>query len=239
MTEAEFITLAVTQFYPGQIIIVSGKNPVATNALLCDAKDALVAAGKNAMVIDADMFVGYSQDTFYSSPFWEAGKHYSKGSTVFPTSYVDDGVLYEIPFNCSDTILPRFRYKCTQNGMSGYTEPSWPLLEGTAIIDNATAWVATRLTVYELTWEMILLQSRQGSGFVALVHNEFDPQGPRAVTGDLVNDVVLDLSFGFGPAGNMLKHKAYRTRDIFPYFSQLFYHEDFVVQFIKNQVPAR
>lgn len=239
MTENEFISLAVNQFSTGQIVIVSGKNGVLTNDLLCRAKDAMELAGKQAMVLDANTFVGYPRDVFFGSQFWQASNYYPKGVTVFPTSYVDDGVLYDIPFNCSPTILPRFRYKCTTNGMTAATEPSWPLVEGTAVIDGRATWIAETLIVSGLTWEMILLQSREGDGFVALVHNEFDPDGPRAISGDLVTDVCVDLTYGFGPGGNMLKHKAYSTRDIFPYFSQLFYHEDLDVQFIKSQTPAR
>ena len=239
MTEEDFTTLAVTQFYPGEIIVVSGKNTLATQALLCSVKNAILAAGKSSLVIDADTFVGYPYDVFVGSAFWKAGNHYLKGEHVFPSSYVDDGVLYNIPFNCSPTILPRFKYTCTTNGMSAYTEPTWPLVEGTAVVDNETTWLTTALRVDELTWEMILLNSRQGNGFVVLVHNEFDPTGPRAVTGNLTNDVVLDLARGFGPGGNMLKHKAYITRDIFPYFSRLFYYEDEEITFIKNQIPVR
>jgi len=239
MTEEDFIATAVSQFIPGEIVIVSGNNPLLTKTLLCTAKTALLVAGKSSLVIDADTFVGYPYDVFVGSDFWKAGTHYLKGEHVFPSAYVDDGVLYNIPFNCAPTILPRFKYTCTTNGMSAYTEPTWPLLEGTAIIDNETTWLTTALTVDELSWEMILLNSRQGNGFVVLVHNEFDPTGPRAVTGDLINDVVLDLARGFGPGGNMLKHKAYITRDIFPYFSRLYYHEDEDVQFIKTQIPVR
>lgn len=239
MNETDFISLAVAQFYPGEIVVVSGKNPYLTNDLLCRIKTSLSGVGKDSLVIDADTFVGYPSDVFIGGQFWNPRSYYRKGEYVFPSSYIEDNVLYEIPFNCSSSILPRFRYACTKNGMSGNDEPSWPLLDGVAVADNQTIWMTTPLVVSSLTWEMILLNSRQGDGFVVLVHNEFDPEGPRAVTGDLTNDVVYDLERGFGPAGNSLKHKAYAARDIFPYFSRLYYYGDEQVTFIKNQIPVR
>jgi hypothetical protein len=239
MTEDAFISLAVSDFSPGSVYVVSGKNPYLTNDLLCRTKTALAGASKNALVMDADTFVGYPLDVFIGGQFWQPRYLYRKGEYVFPTSYVDDGVLYNIPFDCAATILPRFRYACTMNGMSGDDEPVWSLVEDTRIPDNQTIWLTTAIRVDGLTWEMILLNSRKGDGFVVLAHNEFDPNGPRAITGNLTNDVVLDLEHGFGPGGNVLKHKAYPSRDIFPYLSMIFYHENEDVTFIKTQTPVR
>jgi hypothetical protein len=239
MTEDAFVSLAVSSFLPGSVYAVSGKNPYLTNNLLCRVKTALAGASKNAMVFDANTFVGYPSDVFVGGQFWQPRYFYRKGEHVFPTSYIEDGVLYNIPFNCANTILPRFRYTCTTNGMSGNDEPVWPLEEDVSISDNQTLWMTKSLRVDGLTWEMILLNSRQGDGFVVLVHNEFDPNGPRAVTGNLANDVAYDLEHGFGPGGNVLKHKAYSSRDLLPYLSMIFYHEGEDVAFIKTQTPVR
>jgi len=239
MTEAEFKAHALAEFQAGELIVVSGVDDDETNRLLCEVKTDFNAASRGAMVYNALEVVGYPRDVFYGSSFWTARNYYRKGEYVFPSSYVDDGVLYNVPINCASSILLRFKYKCLGNGMSGGTEPTWPTSEGDTVSDNATSWETVSLSYGGLTWEMILLNARQGTGFVALAHNEFDPNGSRALTGDLATDAAYDLMRGFGPAGNVLKHKAYWTRDIYPYYSRLYYHEGNSVQLIKVQVPDR
>lgn len=236
MTEEQFIALAVSEFSNGEIVVVSGPNPLLTNDLLCRAKTAIAAASKTAMVLDASTVVGYPRDVFAGSAFWQPRTYYFKGDYVFPSSYVDDNVLFAHPFNCASTILARFRYQCVTQGQSGNLEPPWPMETGDTVDDYAAGWITRELFFEGLTWEMIYLQAK--GNFVVLAHNEFDPDGPRRMTGDLVNDLMLDLFNTFRPMDRM-GNKATLTRDIFPYMSRVYYHASEEVTFVKTQSPDR
>lgn len=236
MNKNEFINTS-SSFNIGEIVTVSGKDIEQVYDTLCLSKSIIEQSGKYAMVYCSDAKAGLSYDIFIGTDQWKARNKYFDGQYVIPTSYSEDYILHTKTHNCLPLINPRLRYKCVKHGTTGDNEPIWPTSIGSVIEDNIVTWKATSLDEDGIIFELISLWAQ--NSFVVLIAHEFDQNGPKAKTGNIINDVVLDLADPGYPLYNYYKHNYFWTRELFPYITKIYFYDTSKdeILFIKNQSP--
>ena len=85
MDREHFISIA-PMFEPCGIVTISGKDFDEVNQLACDARDAIIADGKAALVFDVDTTVGFIRSAMMArfSSVWKSDTRFFKGQTVVP-----------------------------------------------------------------------------------------------------------------------------------------------------------
>jgi hypothetical protein len=218
-------------------VTISGKDFDEVNQLACDARDAIITSGKAAIVFDADTTVGFIRSAMvgrYSS-VWKTDTRFFKGQTVVPTE--DDFFVHTKPFNCSDTIIPKFRFRAQNKGVSAFTEPMWPDEEGMEVLDKEIVWKAVPYFESNIIWELLEIWGMDN--YVILAPRRFDPDKGRI--GNPMIDVVLDLFTADLMEEFLAQGIALPVKEIFPSIRAMYYFDtdNDTVELAKTQITVK
>jgi hypothetical protein len=221
---------------------MSGKDIEVIRALACDARDSLMAQGRKAFVYDEETLVTYTRDNYTGNQLdlWKPERRYRPGEFVIPTALEPDYVIFrhDEEINCTVNTVPRLRFRCMARGVSARMEPMWPSVLDETVMDRNITWKASTFQWTESThgnesgllWEWISLMCMDDC--IVFAPKRFDPAD--GLTGDIINDVVLDAMDVSGAARprfrsqkfNPFEHVFYqRTRRSFPFARAFFYHD--------------